>query len=78
MVIINILKWFYSIIANTNFTINYPDDEFFSLFENIMAFVGLVIPLKTVLAIFGVLFLLHGIRVFISTLKTIMSIAPLI
>lgn len=78
MVVINILKWFYSIIANTNFIINYPDDEFFSLFENIMAFVGLVIPLKTVLAIFGVLFLLHGIRVLISTLKTIMSIAPLI
>lgn len=78
MVIVNMLKWFYSIISDSNFTVNYPDSEFFALFDNIMGFVGLVIPLGTVVTIFGIVLVLFAIRIIIAILKALWSILPLI
>lgn len=78
MVIINFLWWIYSLLKGSNIDVVLPGSDFWELLNNIMGFIGLILPLGTVKAIVTVVISLATFRVIISLLKTLWAIIPLI
>lgn len=78
MTIINMLTWFYNCIKGSNFDVILPDSEFWNLFSNIMGFMGLVIPMNTIVTILSITIALVIVRFLISVLKTIWAVLPML
>lgn len=71
MIVIVILNWLSNSLYGTNFSINLPTGEFWDVFGNIIGFIGYIIPLDTVIAIFSITLGLYVIRLQIAIYKLI-------
>lgn len=78
MVIINFLWWIYSLFQGSNIDVILPGSDFWELLNNIMGFIGLILPLETVKSIVTVVISLATFRVIIALFKTLWAIIPLI
>lgn len=78
MIIINMLWWVYSIFQGTYFSLEIPSGEFWNFFLNCVSFIGLIIPLGTVKAIFSITVSLLSIRYLVVLIRTVLSIIPLL
>lgn len=78
MLIINMLWWVYSLFQGTHFSLEIPTGEFWNFFINAINFIGLVIPLGTVKAIFSITVSLLSIRYVVVLIRTVLSLIPLL
>lgn len=71
MVVIAIINWLCNALYGTDFSFNLPTGEFWDVFGNIIGFIGYIIPLDTVIAIFSITLALYSVRLIIAIYKLI-------
>lgn len=71
MFVIGILNWLSNSLYGTNFSFNLPTGEFWEVFGNIIGFIGYIIPLDTVVAIFSITLGLYMVRLIVAIYKLI-------